>query len=98
MNISAKRLQEINSIPDESIDTSDIPELDANFWEKAKLVEPITKKAISIQVDSDVLEWFKNQGKEYQSLMNSVLRSYVEHQLTSSPLGLNGDSEQFKQT
>lgn len=92
MNISAKRLQEINSIPDESIDTSDIPELDANFWEKAKLVEPITKKAISLQVDSDVLEWFKNQGKEYQSLMNSVLRSYVEHQLTSSPPGLDGDS------
>jgi uncharacterized protein (DUF4415 family) len=98
MNISAKRLQEINSIPDESIDTSDIPELDANFWEKAKLVEPITKKAISIQVDSDVLEWFKNQGKEYQSLMNSVLRSYVKHQLTSSPPRTDADSEQFKQT
>lgn len=98
MNISAKRLQEINSIPDESINISDIPELDGNFWEKAKLVEPITKKAISLQVDSDVLEWFKNQGKEYQSLMNSVLRSYVEHQLISSTSGLEGDSGQFKQT
>ena len=81
MNISAKRLQEINNIPDELIDTSDIPELDDNFWKKAKLVKPITQKLISLQVDGDVLEWFKNQGKGYQSLMNSVLRSYVEHQI-----------------
>jgi uncharacterized protein (DUF4415 family) len=81
MTISAKRLQEIENIPDESIDTSDIPELDDNFWENAKLVKPISKKAISLRIDSDVLEWFKNQGKGYQSLMNSVLRSYVEHQI-----------------
>lgn len=80
MNISTKRLQEINDIPDESIDTTDIPELGDNFWEKAKLVKPLAKKAISLRVDSDVLEWFKNQGKGYQSLINSVLRSYVEHQ------------------
>lgn len=80
MNISAKRLKEIESIPDEDIDTSDIPELDEHFWEKAKLIKPITKQAISLRIDNDVLEWFKNQGKGYQSLMNAVLRSYFEHQ------------------
>jgi hypothetical protein len=48
MNISAKRLQEIKNIPDELIDTSDIPELDDNFWEKAKLLKPITQKSISL--------------------------------------------------
>ena len=80
MSISQKRLEELQNIPEDAIDTSDIPELDANFWSKAKLVKPITKKAISIRVDSDVLDWFKNQGKGYQSLMNAVLRSYVEHQ------------------
>jgi uncharacterized protein (DUF4415 family) len=56
MTISPKRLQEINDIPDELIDTSDIPELDDTFWEKAKLVKPITKKAISIRVDSDIID------------------------------------------
>ncbi|WP_237157266.1 MULTISPECIES: BrnA antitoxin family protein [Planktothrix] len=64
--------------------TSDLPELDANFWEKAKLVTPLTKQAISLRVDSDVLDWFKNQGKGYQSLMNAVLRSYVEHHIKNS--------------
>ena len=80
MSISRKRLEELKNIPEDAIDTSDIPELDANFWSKAKLVEPITKTAISIRVDSDVLDWFKSQGKGYQSLMNAVLRSYFEHQ------------------
>jgi uncharacterized protein (DUF4415 family) len=79
MNISTKRLEEIQNIPDEDIDTSDIPELDAHFWENAKLVQPMTKQAISLRIDSDVLQWFKNQGKGYQSLMNAVLRSYFEH-------------------
>jgi uncharacterized protein (DUF4415 family) len=79
MNISAKRLKEIENLPDEDIDPSDIPELDEHFWENAKLVKPISKQAISLRVDNDVLQWFKNQGKGYQSLMNAVLRSYFEH-------------------
>lgn len=81
MTISPKRLQELENIPEDNIDTSDIPELDASFWEKAKLVQPSNKKAISLRVDGDVLEWFKSQGKGYQSVMNAVLRSYVEHQI-----------------
>ncbi|MCP2729833.1 BrnA antitoxin family protein [Limnofasciculus baicalensis] len=84
MTISPKRLEELENIPESAIDTSDIPELDVNFWEKAKLVKPLTKQAISLRVDSDILDWFKSQGKGYQSLMNAVLRSYVEHHIKSS--------------
>ena len=80
MNISEKRLKELQNIPDSAIDTSDIPELDDNFWKNAKMVQPINKKAISIRIDDDVLDWFKSQGKGYQSLINTVLRSYVNHQ------------------
>lgn len=83
MTISPKRLEELKNLPENDIDTSDIPELDASFWEKAELVKPLTKQAISLRVDSDVLDWFKSQGKGYQSLMNAVLRSYVEHHVKS---------------
>jgi uncharacterized protein (DUF4415 family) len=82
MNISPKRLKEIQNIPDETIDTSDIPELDDNFWANAKMIKPVTKQSISIRLDSDVLDWFKSQGKGYQTFINSVLRTYVEHQTT----------------
>ena len=80
MSISRKRLEEIENIPDEDIDTSDIPELDDRFWETAKMVTPISKKAVSIRLDSDILDWFKGQGQGYQSVINKVLRSYVNHQ------------------
>ncbi len=80
MNISRKRLEEIQNIPDSDIDTSDIPELDDNFWQTAKMVTPMAKKAVSIRLDGDVLDWFKSQGKGYQSMINSVLRTYVNHQ------------------
>ncbi len=79
MTISPKRLKEIQNIPDSAIDTSDIPELDDQFWENAKIVKPVTKKLISIRLDSDILDWFKSQGKGYQSSINNVLRSYVNH-------------------
>ncbi|MGL6344490.1 MAG: BrnA antitoxin family protein [Waterburya sp.] len=33
-----------------------------------------------LRIDNDVGQWFKNQGKNYQSLINAVLHSYFEHQ------------------
>ena len=84
MSISPNRLKEIENIPDDNIDTSDIPELDDNFWNRAKMNKAITKKSISIRLDSDILDWFKSQGKGYQTLINRVLRSYVHHQQNQS--------------
>ena len=80
MSISPKRLKEIQNIPDSAIDTSEIPELDDNFWKNAKVVKPMLQTDISLRLDSDVLEWFKSQGKSYQTLINEVLRSYVNAQ------------------
>ncbi len=47
-------------------------------WSDATLVIPPKKKAISIRVDEDVLDYFKNEGAGYQRRMNAVLRSYMQ--------------------
>jgi uncharacterized protein (DUF4415 family) len=47
-------------------------------WSEAVLVIPPKKKAISIRVDEDVLDYFKQQGSGYQRRMNAVLRSYMQ--------------------
>jgi len=52
-------------------------------WSEAVLVLPAKKKAISIRVDEDVLDYFKHQGAGYQRRMNAVLRSYVEQKRKS---------------
>jgi uncharacterized protein (DUF4415 family) len=58
---------------------------DAEFvFENAKLVIPKKKERLSMRIDSDVLSWFKERGKGYQTIINSVLKSYVEAQKSQS--------------
>jgi uncharacterized protein (DUF4415 family) len=47
-------------------------------WSEAVLVIPPKKKAISIRVDEDVLDFFKREGAGYQRRINAVLRSYMQ--------------------
>ena len=69
-----ERLAKMN---DNEIDTSDIPELDADFFRHAELRLPV-KQAVTIRLDADVLEWFKDQGSGYQTRINQLLRQYMQ--------------------
>jgi uncharacterized protein (DUF4415 family) len=62
----------------EDLDTA--PEIDESWLATARLVTPGRKEPISLRVDPDVLEWFRSQGKGYQTRMTAVLRQYVEYQ------------------
>lgn len=42
------------------------------------------KKQLTVRLDPDVVEWFKSQGKGYQTRMNAVLRQYMEHEKSRS--------------
>ncbi len=67
----------LEALPDEDIDTSDIPE--ATDWSDAvrgEFYRPV-KKAISLRVDADIIAWFRSQGGRYQSRMNAALREYM---------------------
>jgi len=63
---------------DEDIDVSDIPRIDPNFFKKMVIRMPKPKELVSIRIDPDVLGWFRQQGRKYQTRINAVLRSYVE--------------------
>lgn len=49
-------------------------------WSDAVVMPPLPKEPISIRVDLDVLNWFRNQGKGYQTRMNAVLRRHMNAQ------------------
>lgn len=68
----------IDAMKEEEIDTSDIPPLTKSFFKKATLRMPTRKATITMRVDADVLNWFKRQGKGYQSRMNAVLKMFIE--------------------
>jgi uncharacterized protein (DUF4415 family) len=73
----------LDALTDEEIEASIANDPDwAEFkdvdWSKAVLVIPAKKKAISIRLDEDVLDYFKSEGEGYQRRINAVLRSYMQ--------------------
>ena len=77
-NISKTNWELLATIADDEIGTSDIPELDEEFFANAKLRMPSGKSSVLLNVDTDVLEWFRQQGSEFNSLVNNALRDYAE--------------------
>jgi uncharacterized protein (DUF4415 family) len=47
-------------------------------WSQAVNRLPPRKEHINIRIDADVLDWFRNKGRGYQTRINNVLRAFVE--------------------
>lgn len=72
--------QRLAAMEDADIDTSDIPELGDDFFANAQVTTP-TKQPVTLRLDADVLNWFKQEGKGYQTRINKLLRNYMEVQV-----------------
>jgi uncharacterized protein (DUF4415 family) len=55
-------------------------------WSNSTVEMPQPKAVLNIRVDRDVLEFFRQGGRGYQTRINAVLRSYVE-QMRNGPAG-----------
>lgn len=91
-NVSPKDLDEMDSrtdyerlerLTEEEIksavqDDPDTVLLDADWFQKARVVDPdVDKKRITIRLDEDIVEYFKEGGTGYQTRINDVLRAFV---------------------
>jgi uncharacterized protein (DUF4415 family) len=56
----------------------DDPGNDPQFWDRAHLVFP-KKERVTLRLDADVLNWFRDQGRGYQARINAALRRHFEH-------------------
>jgi uncharacterized protein (DUF4415 family) len=52
-------------------------------WKKAVKGVPPAKRDIHLRIDADVLDWFKQAGRGYQTRINEVLRAFVESRRTA---------------
>lgn len=71
-----RELAALAALPEDQIDTSDIPELPTGAWKDAvrgRFYRPV-KQAVSMRLDADVVAWLKKRGKGYQTRVNSILR------------------------
>ncbi|MBI2355187.1 MAG: BrnA antitoxin family protein [Deltaproteobacteria bacterium] len=69
-----EELKALETMPDEDIDLSDIPEItDWSGTVIGKFYRPV-KETVTLRLDADVLHWLKQGGKGYQTRLNSILR------------------------
>src|SRR6266852_5815066 len=71
-----RRLKKLSRLPDNEINTSDIPELTERFWQNAvrnPFYRPV-KQQLTLRLDADVIAWLRRQGKGYQTRANALLR------------------------
>ena len=64
-----------NQTPDDAPQPEDLGE---DFWQNARVVLPPGKTSVQLPVDSDVVEWFRANGKGHLARMNAALRAYVD--------------------
>lgn len=50
---------------------------DEAFWKDAKVVLPNRKVVVTMRLDADLLEWFRQQ-RGYQTRINAILRTYMK--------------------
>jgi uncharacterized protein (DUF4415 family) len=75
-------IKALRAMPDEAIDHSDTPPIGDTFWLAANRPRPMGgKKQVTLRIDEDVLQYFRETGSRYQSRINSVLRAYVDAQV-----------------
>jgi uncharacterized protein (DUF4415 family) len=47
-------------------------------WVTTEIPMPKAKTHASLRLDTDMLEWFRAQGRGYQTKINAILRSYYQ--------------------
>ena len=76
---------------DADIDFSDIPRVPPAMFAKGivcKGLKPVVRKQqITLRIDSDVIAWFKQHGRGYQTQINELLREYVKANQTITTKG-----------
>jgi uncharacterized protein (DUF4415 family) len=56
-------------------------ESEASVWDGSDILWPKPKERVTVRFDQDVLEFFRREGRGYQTRMNAVLRAYIRADL-----------------
>ena len=75
--VRAKTEAELDQAIASDPDFRDVP---GDWHEAAEAIMPVAKRLLSLRLDADVIDWFREQGPGYQTRMNAVLRSFVTQQ------------------
>lgn len=58
----------------------DWAEIPRDWRKNAERIMPGQKQLLSLRLDQDAVQWFRDQGPGYQTRINAVLRAFVQEQ------------------
>jgi uncharacterized protein (DUF4415 family) len=76
----------VDALTDEDIERAVAEDPDAapiwteEDWAHARIVYPEGKDPVTLRLDRDIIGWFKQHGRGYQTRINAVLRAFVDAQ------------------
>jgi uncharacterized protein (DUF4415 family) len=79
--LTGEIVKELANLKNRKIDLTDEDAPEITNWNEAvigKFYRPI-KKQVTVRLDADVLDWFKNSADKYQTLINTACRDYMNN-------------------
>ena len=81
--VSKEEWDRIDTVKDEDIDYSDIPEMKDLSGLRLRQVRVLNEKQEKVpfacNLDADIVEWLKQGGDSYQNRLNAILREAMIH-------------------
>ena len=78
----------VDALKESEIDFSDTPKLTPQMFARAVVrrgLKPVPRKVLlTLRVDRDVLDWYRRQGRGYQTRINALLRAYMQERRKQS--------------
>jgi uncharacterized protein (DUF4415 family) len=75
--ITKTNLEHIDKMSDDMIDTSEISPLTDDFFATAKWRMPRSKVKVTVEIEPEVLEWFKSRGSDWKHQLTAAVRIYA---------------------
>jgi uncharacterized protein (DUF4415 family) len=76
-------LDRFDALTDDMIDTSEIPPLTDEFFTTAQWRLPKSMVKVTVEVEPEIVDWFKAQGENYQRDLAAALRLYAQAHQTA---------------
>ena len=67
----------VDAMTDEEIDYTDNPEITAEMFNLMRKYEPPKKVLVNLRMDKEIVDFFKENSKQYQTKINEILLAFV---------------------
>ncbi len=67
----------VDATTDKEIDYTDSPEITEEMFKVMKKFEPPKKVLVNLRMDQEIVDFFKENSKQYQTKINEVLLTFV---------------------